>query len=75
MRRYVYLCDSCQRQFGNDSHINIKQAQAFVSFIGATGDWQQRNLFKQCNKELHFCDSDCMFRFFKARIIKEGDKI
>lgn len=65
MRIEHYGCDQCGKEFGDDPHLNVKQATVRLSFKNK-GKWNQKSLQpqSQCNQsEYHFCNSACLGSF------------
>jgi hypothetical protein len=68
-RTYVYHCDQCKKQFGNDTHINIRSGQAFISYLrmntkdGTKAGWKSHPVKVGC-PEKHFCNARCFSKYF-----------
>lgn len=66
-RTYVYHCDQCGKKFGDDTHINIRSGQAFISHLRKDGSkkqgWKSHPVNVAC-PEKHFCNVKCFSKFF-----------
>lgn len=71
MRKTIYYCDACHKEFGNEEHLNIKNGQVFISYMNTLGNWSQRKLKMTCS-EYHFCGSECL-KIWLDGIIKASE--
>jgi len=75
-RRYIYFCDECGEDFGNDAHINIRHADVNLSWASKRDDdptkskWSQKNLLSGLSRELHFCGHECIGEFIRKLMVQ-----
>lgn len=73
MRKETYLCDACGVEFGSMSHINIKNAQGYLSYLNNVGEWRQVALNAKC-REYHFCNCQCLAEWMNPKVKEAIDK-
>lgn len=68
-RKVEYYCDECKSLFGDAPHINIKSGDIRLSYLNPAmpggARWVQKR-FVVPNHELHFCNGECLGKFFAA---------
>jgi len=69
-RKVEYICDECDKSFGDNMHLNLKSGELRYSFMKqATGIWAQKKINAGvCNKEYHFCDGTCFCQWILKKI-------
>lgn len=80
-RRHIYYCDNCKKDFGNDIHINIKSAQAAISYPNkmdaqdpSKSEWSSRPVAFE-SKEFHFCNGKCLGEWLDNKVAKVIENI
>jgi len=68
MRRIIYTCDHCEKEFGENTHINVKQLQIAVSQLaeGSFNQWVTKHIQRKNNGEMHFCGKECFKKYINA---------
>ena len=75
MRKETYLCDACGREFGSQAHINVKNAQVFIShqLSAINKSWHSTPLNNndgfpiRCG-EYHFCNCQCVAEWLNPKV-------
>lgn len=68
MRKETYLCDSCGREFGSQAHINVKNAQVFISHQHQVHHgWRSAPISAKCG-EYHFCNCQCVAEWLNPKV-------
>ena len=75
-RKQTYFCDGCKREFGDETHLNIKKLKASVSNRStresSLGDWESTPLPVR-EQEYQFCNLDCFVTWFK-KLVKDYEE-
>ena len=76
MRQTVYKCDQCEKEIGNKKHVSLACGQYSgvavppKEVIGIAsvnmGSWQVKSSLQ--GKFMHFCNGQCIARFFSDLI-------
>lgn len=74
MRKEIYACDACKREFGNAPHINVKSGQVCISYINPNGEWRSASISAKC-REYHFCTCQCLAEWLNPKVIETLDKV
>lgn len=75
MRVETYACDGCKRVFGKEPHLNIKNAQVYISALNAKGDWKSNAITGTVCREYHFCNCQCLAEWLNPKVKDAIDKI
>lgn len=69
MRRIVYTCDWCEKEFGNKKHLNISLNHNLtgVSTPHKNGLWKIMN---KVGGVMQFCGGKCLGAFFSEQMKK-----
>jgi hypothetical protein len=74
-RHYIFSCDCCNREFGYDSHLNLKHMVLYQSTIVTSkgtpykSDWKSNKILTTDNsKELHFCNLQCLYTYLSEHV-------
>ena len=67
MRKETYICDACGSEFGSQAHINVKNAQVFISHQNQRKEWKSTSLEAKC-REYHFCNCQCVAEWLNPKV-------
>lgn len=71
MQQTVYKCDECSNEIGAKKHISLNIGHSYSGIATPPtkgGQWEVKN--KINGKFMHFCNGQCIGRFFSALMKK-----
>jgi len=68
VRKETYLCDACGQEFGSQAHINVKNAQLYISHQNSKNVWHSAPLNNVRCGEYHFCNCQCVAEWLNPKV-------